>query len=90
MFTCLKAILLSLFVKCRFMNFYSLIVKCGCESHFYPDFSKKISAYRLENLSGRASVQRRKQFVLKFRFPLITFSLVNQFTSYTHTLLLRS
>jgi len=28
--------------------------------------------------------------VLKFRFPLITLSLVNRFTSYSHTLLLRS
>ena len=38
-------------------------------------FDKKMSAYRLINLSGWAG-ERRKQFALKFRFPLITFSLV--------------
>ena len=41
---------------------------------------------------GRAASagQHSKQFALKFRFPLITFSLGDQFISYSHTLLLRS
>ena len=40
----------------------------------------------------RAGVRRRKQFALKFRFALITFDFLifNWFTSYSHTMLLRS
>ena len=44
----------------------------------------------LRNLGGCVGLQCCYQFALKFRFPLITFSLVNRFTSYSQTLLLRS
>ena len=50
-------------------------------------FRRNISTYRLVKPGRRLSGWG--QFELKFRFPLITFSLVNRFTSYSHTLLLR-
>ena len=34
--------------------------------------------------SERVGIWRRKQFAFRFRFSLITFSLVNRFTLYSH------
>ena len=55
----------------------SEIVKCSCLQY-------------LAKLTLYGCIFSRKQFALKFGFPLITFSLVNWFTSYLQTLLLRS
>ena len=60
------------------LNLESAIICVSKEIIFYlPDFSKKVSSYRLVKFHpGGPSgfVRRRKQFALKFCFPLITFS----------------
>ena len=58
---------------------------------FSQIFRRKIQLIiYLRNLGGWVGLQCCYQFALKFRFPLITFSLVNRFTSCSHTMLLRS
>ena len=42
------------------------------------------------NLRDRLAVGRAASFALRFAFSVITFSLVNRFISYSHTVLLRS
>ena len=55
---------------------------------FYIFFSKHV--YRILHTNHVYSNRVFVPFELKFRFPPITFSLVNWFTSYSHTLLLMS
>ena len=67
----------------RSVMLFDCVYKLNLESvskqiiYYLPDFSKNVSSYRLVKFHpGGPSgfVRRRKQFALKFCFPLITFS----------------